>query len=625
MKARILELFEGQRGFAMVLALLITVIMTLLGMAFILMSQTENRIAENERTSAQALYFAEAGVRVVESWFNTDFPTGALMPPPAGAIDLTRREIDDDGDGPAPWHLQDGGTWPRYKQNVDLNFDGSDDHFLRPYRDPADLRHAFLGTPKGPDVRIIAAAGTEARTYLESLSEALVPAYPAGGGGGVRARISRIEIYAPPYVDLNGAWTRHGMATIAVEATILQTLGGTEQVLARRTVKAVLNEIPYYAARGPLQSGGPLTYNGDLRVHWGPLLAAGTGDLDDFVNIPDSHPRAFPGGLNVDLLWAHSDPSLFATYKGEVEGGQVPDPWFRYFGTGPILDAINMNVQPEPYTPALPFDPANPAEPANNSSVFQNLPLGALANFDYDLWKRIATSRRGGLHYYVWVDGSSFSENGYGPEKTFEEITDGQEGVFFFDTRDKKAPYDDDGDGVYDNLTPPIVVNGGTWGTRGLIFLNCERIQVKNVTGRPATFNAPGEVFQDYDADGQFDAGENWLNLDYPSTLGAPFVLLEDDALQDDGTTGGTAVRNRIGPSIEDNASVWGILYNSGTFDASGGNATFYGSVIADSGVVQTEPGTPAPDIYWDDRLPTEWPPPAWTLPRVAVARWVTE
>jgi hypothetical protein len=623
-KARIVELLEDQRGFAMVLALLITLVMTLLGMAFLLMSETENRIAENERTSAQALYFAEAGVRVVESWFDTDFPSGALMPPTAGVIDLTRREIDD-GDPSTPTHFQDGGTWPRYKQNVDLDFDGSDDLFRRPFRGgPGDLRHALLGTKEGPDISIDAASPL-ARTYLDSFSEALVPAYPAGGAAGVRARISRIDLYAPPYVDLNGAWTRHGMATIAVEATILRTVGGADQVLARRTVKAVLNEIPYYAARAPLQSGGPVTYNGDLKVHWGPLLAAGTGDLSDpfDARIPASHPRDLPGGLNVDLVWGHAQDGLFLSYKTHAEGGVVPDPWFRYFGTGPILDAPNASVQPEPYVP--PPDPDDTV-PADHSNLFQNLPLGAAANFNYDLWKQIATSKRRGLHYYVWVDGSSFSENGTGPEKTFVEITDGQEGVFFFDTRDRKAPEDGDGDGRYDNLTPPIIVNGGTWGTRGLIYLNCERIQVKNVTGRPATFNAPGEVFQDKNPDGHFDpAVENWLNLTYPTTLTDPFVLTADDALQDDGTMGTIAVRNRIGPTIDDNAAVWGIFFNSGTFDASGGNATFYGSVVAESGIVQTEPGTPAPDIYWDDRLPTEWPPATWTLPRVAVARWVTE
>ena len=105
--------------------------------------------------------------------------------------------------------MQDGSTWPRYKQGVDLNFDGNDDLFLQPYR--GDLTHALLGTLDGPDIRIDGTpAGTAAaRSHLDAMSESLIPGYP-GAGAGVRARISRIDIYAPPYVELNGAWTRHG-------------------------------------------------------------------------------------------------------------------------------------------------------------------------------------------------------------------------------------------------------------------------------------------------------------------------------------------------------------------------------------------------------------------------------
>ena len=61
MKERVVASLEAQKGFAMVLTLLITVIMTLLGVSFLLMAETENRIAENERLSSQAMFFAEAG------------------------------------------------------------------------------------------------------------------------------------------------------------------------------------------------------------------------------------------------------------------------------------------------------------------------------------------------------------------------------------------------------------------------------------------------------------------------------------------------------------------------------------------------------------------------------------
>ena len=163
--------------------------------------------------------------------------------------------------------------------------------------------------------------------------------------------------------------------------------------------------------------------------------------------------------------------------------------------------------------------------------MFHNLPMGAFPSFDYDMWKRIATSRNSGVYYYVWVEGSSFSENGTGPERSFREITDDQEGVFFFDTKDQRKPYDDDGDGRYDNLTPKLVVDGGTWSTKGLIYLNAESFQAGLISGRPTVFNPPGEIFQDKNQDGDHDPGENWFNLEYQTAVFDAPLVSEDNGL----------------------------------------------------------------------------------------------
>ena len=71
-----------QCGSALVIAILIAVILTLLGVSFLMMAETENRIASNERHAAQALYAAEAGARAVRSWFDRP-ETGLGFPPPA--------------------------------------------------------------------------------------------------------------------------------------------------------------------------------------------------------------------------------------------------------------------------------------------------------------------------------------------------------------------------------------------------------------------------------------------------------------------------------------------------------------------------------------------------------------
>ena len=45
---------SSERGSALVISVLVMAIMTLLGISFLMMAETENQIAENEKLSAQA-------------------------------------------------------------------------------------------------------------------------------------------------------------------------------------------------------------------------------------------------------------------------------------------------------------------------------------------------------------------------------------------------------------------------------------------------------------------------------------------------------------------------------------------------------------------------------------------
>ncbi len=89
----------SERGSALVLALLVMIIMTLLGLAFVLAGEMESRIAVNKRDAEQALYVAEGGVRIVKKWF--DAPAGATSFPcrRASQIDRSVRYVDDNADG----------------------------------------------------------------------------------------------------------------------------------------------------------------------------------------------------------------------------------------------------------------------------------------------------------------------------------------------------------------------------------------------------------------------------------------------------------------------------------------------------------------------------------------------
>lgn len=630
---------QSERGSALVLTLMVMVILSLLGVSFILTAEDESRISVSERSAAQAQFAAEAGVHLVQKWFNDPDPTTGYALPDVTEVDRTRRWVDDDQDGTythygsasAPYNVV-------YRQGID-------DLFEKEYRGNPTV--ALEGTEGHPDVSIYLDTPNAAmRTYLEGLNEALFENYPSMT---LQARIDRIDIYAPPVLTLGAQHVRYGIASVKVTASLVRAPGSAnEKVLATRTTRAVLNEIPFPKPFGPLHSCRDLSWNGEFSVHWGVATAVNASDLhNNHEKQPASLPRAPAGKPERDLLWAHDSDADFAAYKTIIDGLPVDDPWFRYLSGEGIVDAPNANLDPYPFTWSagnplgdghLPYHPDDPSDPffdvdgdgtgpdwdGNHNNQVQNFADVGCPELDYEFWKDFALRGGANVHYYTWESDDLFRENGTGPVRSFRSITDGQQGVFFFDTADGRSPRDDDGDGLFDNLTPGIKVSGGVWGTQGIVYLNAEDFQTTGITGRDVVFRPPGEPFQDRNLNGEWDTGEDWINLDYPTALkNDPFLADSSDTLQDDGTMGTSAVRNSRGPGIVDDAVVEGILYTNGFWDASG-NGRYSGSVITKSGVGQSSPSAGNPDLYWDQTIAGEWPPKDWKLPRIYVTEWET-
>lgn len=614
---------SGERGSALVVAVLVSVIMALLGISFLLMGETEARIAQNEKRAAQALYLAEAGARAVKRWF--DHPGTALGFPPQAVADRTLRRIVDETDpyDPAAATPADGviGSYPYYKQDVDLDSDGSADLLDRPFR--PGPQHALMGTEDGPDLRIDESDST-ARAFLDQLTAAVAPDLP-GEGGGVHARIARIDIYAPPYIEVAGVWSRYGLATVKVISRIYGPATDGERVIAEREVEAVLGEAPYHGPRGPLHSCESLTFTNsvDLGVRWGAVAAVrrvklslgpapGTEPL-----CRGSLPREEPAAPGVDPLWNGVDPARFLAFRDTIDGLPIGDPWLRVLA-GEFITAAPSGVQPWPPDPAPPPGEA-PSYCCDHSGVAQTVPLVTCPSFDYAVWKLIASSGESDVRYFTWTGGASFRENGTGPALDFQTLTNGQEGIFFFETKDNLPPADVTGNGRLDNLTPQIVVNAAGWRFRGLLYLNAVEFRINSVPAATTVFRAPGEPFQDADQDGVFDAGEAYINLDYATTLDGNSVADRTDAY------GGAVMRNERGPAITAPVSLEGILYTSGAFEATG-NGVVYGSVIALGGVTQgvQDGSQPTPKLYWDAAIEDSWPPDGWQLPRTVVTGWRT-
>ncbi len=605
-----------ERGSALIISVLVTAIMSLLGIAYLLMADTENKIAENERLSSQALYFGEGTVREVKRWFDRPpYVTGYtknLVRPLTTTMNRTLRIIDTDGDGPTVAFAADGTVAkPYYKVGVDNDLDGNDDIFDKPYR--TALADMLVGTEGGPDIRIDRAANAATATFLDGLADKIAPNFPSVNG--VRTRVKTIDIYAPPYLFVSGQWTRYGMGTVKATVEIVRTSGASTQVIATRVVKAVLNETPYPGPFGPLHSCADLNWNGSFRVHWGTSTAVGNADPKS-LKMPDSIPREVPPAPQIDRLHFYQSPAQDAQWtvlKNSLEGNKtIEDPWYRFLVGGVNKDYKTVLTQ-QCVAPS--------ATLPDGSNQFHRLdPLVTCPEFDYQTFKDIAKSGGEDVHYFAWDNGTSFRENGNGPLKDFRTITDLRTGFFFFDTQDAAAP-----DVTGSNLTPEIKLNGGTYGTRGLIYANSSNFLTNGLAGRSINMIWPGEPFRDSNENGQYDAGEGYINLNYLALAGQPPTTQPQGSNSDtyDPNAGGAVIWNKYGPPTAAwTAVVWGVVYLSGTLDAQG-NATYYGSVITKGGTANKMTGTP--DVWWDPRLKDNWPPPDWDLPRVIITRWETD
>src|SRR5262245_54991104 len=164
---------RGERGSALLISVLVMVILTLLGISYLMLAQTESQIAENELNAQQALFVADAGARMVMNWFNDPTGTGYKVP----TVAQMNRNI--------RWYDHDGNPATAVVQGVAGNpatpiyRDGTDDPFEKAYRGSNFL--AFMGEEshsggdEGPDLRIDAAAGGAQAAFLTDINNSMFP------------------------------------------------------------------------------------------------------------------------------------------------------------------------------------------------------------------------------------------------------------------------------------------------------------------------------------------------------------------------------------------------------------------------------------------------------------------
>jgi hypothetical protein len=286
-----------ERGSALLVTLMVLVGMSLLGLGFVALSETESAISVNERNHAQTVALAEAGAREVVQWFQnpTAFgPSGLNLMPGNSTIVKTQRAT---------------GSYTGYYRPI-----SSDLLFDLPFGPASD--DLFLGTELSADVKVTRALPANA-AYLDNLNNTLLGPAPAGEARSA-GEITEIDVYAPPIIGGNlvgtapnqfwSGGTRYGVATIAVRVDKFNKAGAGRVSIANTTCRIVVSQFPLPVPAGPLQSQTALATNGNFNVHWGLVSSQTTLDLKkDYVTLPwvNAYERLhYERGWDSSVEWA---------------------------------------------------------------------------------------------------------------------------------------------------------------------------------------------------------------------------------------------------------------------------------------------------------------------------------
>lgn len=539
---------KQQRGSALLVSLMILVGLTLLGLAFVAVTQTESAISMTQKNYTQTLQVAEAGALRAVDWFqNPDWADRqGILPPNQDGFKVTR--------------IITNVTPPyngKYKNSaLDLLFD-------KPFR-TALHQHRLYGTETNPDVWINQTTAETVRTamgastsFLTTFNRKLFNTNPTlttidNNEGGV---ITDIRVYAPPAenatINTQAGWTaaasgagaaasgfveggtRFGIATIRVTATKYDPpctafpctgAGVNRRVIATRTVKVTLAEWPFPGPQGPVQTNANLNTTGNIQVHWGKTTSNGDmtmaktyagipwADAWDYAHWEHQYdPGIYPSGFTSD--WPHvatTDDKDTKTYLSEVVGRAYPDPWWQMRARGSLN--IKGNTDPTPYSYSYGIDPADST--VNRSNWFQNQTQNTRPDYqnvlfpriDYNFWKQLAITAddEPNIYYLRWVSGDTFQDK-FGRQRSFRQWVDTTSnppantgpksvpGFYFFDTQNQSSPQNGGG-GL---LTPAIDVQGGTMQAKGFLYINATGFGTKGVNGVNEWVNMPGEPYRD--------------------------------------------------------------------------------------------------------------------------------
>src|SRR5437867_5992724 len=234
---RLLRNRSSSRGSALLVSLMVIVGLSLLGLGFVAISETESAIAKNQQNALQTQAIAEAGAKVCVEWFqdpswaetNAGLPSNATLP---AAVKTNRRV----GMNPASYDYQ--GV---YRPDVTRKL------LDKPYRSSNNDR--FFGNEDNADLVI---NSTTAPALIDAFNDKLLASDTATATAldKLAGEVTEIKIFAPPIVggavNSAGFWSsgsRYGVATIKVTSQQFQNPTAHTGIIASHSVRLVVGEL----------------------------------------------------------------------------------------------------------------------------------------------------------------------------------------------------------------------------------------------------------------------------------------------------------------------------------------------------------------------------------------------
>lgn len=548
---------SAERGSALIISLMIMVILTMMGVTFLVLSEQENKISINSRDHAQALYLAEAAVNIGLTWFNDPGATNVFKPAD-NQMNLTLRKgrvfcedcWDNDDERAADWDDTaaevDGSAGNVYTGGTQGGAGAS--KFNKPFRGP--FAYGFWGRRDTPDVLLCNSATLDVdgdgtldctaamRAYMQRLNDALLMSTSLRTDGhksndfGV-IEIEQIRVYRPP-VDFN-ILTRYGIATI--EAVAIKRVQG--RIVARRSVREIIQEIPFPGPGGAIETDGTIEFSGSSGVHWGAVMSSSTADdidigstgnanfVDASVARQTSARFGFHWTINPaarDDLDGNAGNNRVSTWLTDALGitmnslagdycpPAIGDPWLVFRARRNVIASgwtIPNTAQPFNYSAAAGGNGADaPGRAvAGNNCASRLFDKSRKANgshifqkqiirfppIDYDTWKAIAQTGQRGMYYFKWDAGQNYKQDGIGTARAWTWWLNNYKTGVFFFDTMDSTRPRADGS----NLTPSHPWTPGLY-IEGFIYVNSVAFDSTGAGTAPRReLNMPGEPFLD--------------------------------------------------------------------------------------------------------------------------------